>query len=447
MRQGGFRYATVQTLVSYAATLVANFVGGAVVSRALGPLYKGEYVSIAMWYNVLLWVFNLSFSQVTVYFVGKDKRQATQAASSIALASILCGVMAFIVAALCIMPRLEAYVSYGSLIFLFSSLPLSTVFQVASGGLNARHQFGFTNTIMVLRPVLLFLVYLAMYLGGRISLENVVLVLAGATWLFNAILVVYAFCRRVLSFNIKWDLLREAVIYGVKAHGATLSDVANGNITSMVLSLSLSPRYLGYYSTAQSVSSVVNVIPQAMGTTLFPRLSAAADEEVHETFLHAWRGVMLLTLFFGGVLALCCPWVIPLVFGSRFDQAIVPAVLLILASFLGGQANVLRIVLNSRGFALVSSTSEISALTATLACALLLTPRFGAVGAAASTVVGAGVRIVVLATSYWNKICPLEMQNLLPSRDDVREAIDSALRLLSRNDIERQLPHQSEGRR
>ena len=68
--------------------------------------------------------------------------------------------------------------------------------------------------------------------------------------------------------------LRRALTFGIKGYGANALQVLNYRVDFFVLSAVASAVALGHYSVAVAVTTVLWLLPQALGDVLFPRVAA-----------------------------------------------------------------------------------------------------------------------------------------------------------------------------
>jgi O-antigen/teichoic acid export membrane protein len=433
--KGSFVRRTIETAGSFGVTLVLNLFTGILISRGLGPHDKGIYTAITTWAAILLWIFNVSLYQVTVYYFGRFPSERRTVFTTLMVASFFLGLLACCVGEFAVVPLLSSHgfsSSIGLVRLLFITLPLSTMFQVVSGGLNGSMRFTFTNAVRVLQPLTLVVIWAWLQVSHRMDIASSLGWYTGVITFFNILGLLYAVKAKLFGLVFSWSILKSGLSYGLKAHGSTTADVVSGNLTSVILSIMLPAVYLGYYSTAQSAAGTLNVVSMAVAMTGFPLLSSLDESQIHSMTMRMWRATLFVTAPAAIVMAGLFPWVIPFVFGKSFQESVTCAITLLVSVVLSGQAGILRNALNGRGYALINSTSEGIALIFSLGGMLILPRLFEVEGAALAAVIGSIVRVVVLLRSYVVHIHPIRALELLPSRSEVHFCVTAIAALRDR---------------
>jgi O-antigen/teichoic acid export membrane protein len=132
----------------------------------------------------------------------------------------------------------------------------------------------------------------------------------------------------------------------------------------------------------------------------------------------------------GAALAVVVPWLLPIVYGRAFSEAILPAICLIPAAAFAGQASILEESLRARGLAFVGVAGRIAGLAAMLAMALLLTPRWGTMGIVTAC---NAAQAAVLATMIWifrDRVAETGAVPLFPRIADLLEVAIRSVRLV-----------------
>jgi O-antigen/teichoic acid export membrane protein len=143
---------------------------------------------------------------------------------------------------------------------------------------------------------------------------------------------------------------------------------------------------LGIYAVAVAVASGVAPVFSALAVVVLHRamrgteVAAQAREIAYVLRLALLVGLPLV--FVGIALA---PFVVPLVFGASFQAAVIPTQILLAAGFFQGANAILGNSLRAVGRPGRSAAGESLGAVATIALLVLLLPRFGALGAAASS--------------------------------------------------------------
>ncbi|UGS38732.1 oligosaccharide flippase family protein [Capillimicrobium parvum] len=221
--------------------------------------------------------------------------------------------------------------------------------------------------------------------------------------------------------------LREATGFGVRANAATALQFLNYRLDLFVLSAVASGTDLGLYATAVSVTGVMFLAPQTLAYVVFPRVAAlsaaGAEGEAQRATVEAksLRHVSLLTLVTLPVVGVAMAVLIPLLYGSEFDGAVVLGVILLPGVALFGIASVLAATINGRGRPELSLRAAIWSTPPALVLYAVLIPLLGDTGAAIASTASYALNFAVTAVYYraatGDHVAPL----LVPTREEVAD--------------------------
>jgi O-antigen/teichoic acid export membrane protein len=213
-------------------------------------------------------------------------------------------------------------------------------------------------------------------------------------------------------------LFVESVRFGARAWGGTVAQFLNARADQLLLGVIATDVTLGLYVVAVNAAEILIFLPNAIATSLLPTLSRDRALDATTRTVRTFRSALLLTLgtvFVTGTLG----WLlIPVVFGSGFQDSVEPF-LWLLPGALGYTA--LSIFTNALLAARApgwSSASRGVALVAGLALDLALIPLFGAAGAAAAAsaafLAGGATAAVLYRRANWFK-----WSDIVPTHHDV----------------------------
>ena len=206
------------------------------------------------------------------------------------------------------------------------------------------------------------------------------------------------------DFGVAKEKLGQALSLGVRGQIGNLATFFNYRLDIFIVNYFLDPSQVGLYAVGVLVSESLWQVPQAAAVTLLPRTARTLGEKDIAFTCGVVRRVFALTCVSGIVLALLGPWVIPLVFGSRFGPS-VPIIWWILpgtTAFAVGK--VVSADLAARGKPEFSSMFAFVALAVTVILDLALIPRMGISGAALASSVAYLVDAVLLTTALKREI-------------------------------------------
>jgi stage V sporulation protein B len=170
--------------------------------------------------------------------------------------------------------------------------------------------------------------------------------------------------------------------FGLRAWVGSLADALNYRVDQIVVAVIASEAVLGIYAVAVNAQEVLLYLTGGAATALLPVIAGSPPGMRAERTLHAFRSVALATVASVVVAAFLGPVLLPLAFGSRFEDSVTPF-LLLLPGVLGVvlQAIFTNALVASSAPGL-SSLGPLAALVVGLALDFVLIPPFGASGAA-----------------------------------------------------------------
>lgn len=140
---------------------------------------------------------------------------------------------------------------------------------------------------------------------------------------------------------------------------------------------------VGYLRIAQSLTQFVSFLPQAIAPVIISHLSesiANNNDLFQKTKSFHLRSLWSLTLWITLVLSALLDFLIPVLFGSQFSEAILLSKFTIWIGFVATLSGMVSQYLISAGFTRLLGISQTIGLLINLLVALLLIPIYGAVG-------------------------------------------------------------------
>ncbi|MFF2094264.1 lipopolysaccharide biosynthesis protein [Paenibacillus sp. NPDC058174] len=430
----------LQTFGSQIAIMCITILTGVLLARGLGAEGRGTFIAITMWSNLLYWGFSFGLYQTVIYFWKSYKGDKKVIFTTLLVYGIILCALASLIAEIVIVPLVTS--NGGSDIVLAAKIYFLGIFYAAfadiiTSSLAGEEKFGYSNLLRMAVPGLTALAMLSLYVTGHLT--SVTALYASfiiSTLLFIANMIKIA-SMKVIGFKIDWRLMWSGFKYGSKSHGGSVASLTSENITQMVLSLFLPPVALGHYSVAQSAVSPVNTITSTITITTQPKLTAEEKHTVHGRVVQLLKKAMILIAFAVVVMAVVLPFGIEFVYGSEFEAAIIPALILLPSKLFDCLSNVLRNALNGAGMTFINTKSELIVLAATLACMSVFFTRWHLIGAAAVTLIASLVRIAIFFIEYRRRFERLTLKEALPGRLDVVELYKDAHSRIVRGSMSR----------
>lgn len=274
---------------------------------------------------------------------------------------------------------------YRALPWLALAIPIANVSWVFAGAINAMERFGVYNTNQTIGTFLFQLLPLgaAWYIAPNLQ---TVIAAAVVARLIAAVLLAKASFRLLDIHRVEWP--KRNVAGGLFRFGgwmlvSSITTMLTDSLDRVLLGAHLGARFVTYYTVPQNLVTRLNMLPNAMVRTLFPRLSAIDRGDANgmaTTSLEFLNGVFTpLALFAMLVLEpFLHVWIGP-------DLAIKSAPvgrILVIAVWLVGQASVTRILIQSQINPATAARAGLVQLPFFVALLWFGIERFGPVGAA-----------------------------------------------------------------
>jgi O-antigen/teichoic acid export membrane protein len=225
--------------------------------------------------------------------------------------------------------------------------------------------------------------------------------------------------RRGIAFS--RAVARRVGRYGVRAQGASVSRLLSRRFDVLVLSLFAPAAVVGQYAIAQTLAELTLLVPQALGLALSPMIIRGEAGVPLTQRLIRVNGTLALVVVVG--LAATASWSVELAFGTSFEPAVVPLLILLPGAWMFACGDLVAHVLAARGRP--GTASLLSGLQAvlTIGLDLALVPAHGIEGAAVASAISYSVyglaSIAVVARH--DGVAPLRL--LLAGPQEVRRQV------------------------
>jgi O-antigen/teichoic acid export membrane protein len=388
---------TFWSIVASGATSAAGLVSGVLLARALGPSVRGEFAALLSWVGVMMLLSDLGIGHALSYYAGREPSRVDTLYSQGLGASILLRGVIWIVGGVVlqfipVVAELGApliwvalsAVMAGGLSGVVVSLFLGTGRVRAINFLSLGGAWGYTAGIVVLwaageRHVAAYVHMYAAILAA---------VCVATLWVG----------RRIGHFRWSWSNsgLHKLLGYGLKSQLALLASQANIRLDQVLMSILVPPEQLGYYVVAVSLSSMTSPLYSGINVVLTPKVIGSTSPRAGA--LWGLR-MTLLALTLGGLgaiaLAAASQWLLPLLFGPRFDGSLGMARVLLGAAVFQGMNLLLGTTLRGLGRPTAQGKAEAAGAVTTAALLLLLLPTLGGMGAAIASLLSYAIVSVI----------------------------------------------------
>jgi antigen flippase len=372
-----------RTALLNGATALVGALTGVLLARLLGPGGRGEYAAITSLFGFALVLFEFGLAASVVYYVSRDRDRAGSYVGTVAMLLLpmaLVGGFFLIAASYAFLRGFEGrgwtfFAAAACLVFSIAGTPAMSTLQA----LNI-HKW---NAIRLLQPVVLGTSLACLAVWPAIHVGHVIQLFA-ASLAVRSIVAWLAYRKLDLSpLRFSRPTVRPVLTFGALNLASTAPNSLNARLDQMLLALLIPFSQLGQYAVAVSLSVLVAPLTAAFGNVAFPQI--ARGLRVDEIAKSAVRGAFTVSLFGVGVVTLLAPMVVPILYGDGFGA--VSRLLFFLApgAVFFAVNQVLGDVLRGRGMPGLVARCEWVGVALTVVGLGLLVPRFGALGAAATS--------------------------------------------------------------
>jgi O-antigen/teichoic acid export membrane protein len=386
-----------------------GMLSGVLSARLLGPAEKGVVAAAILIAGLLAGLAHLGLPYAVVYNISRAPDPDTGLQQTLAVCArlvplsllgiaVLYGV-AYAVARGSILKGLTLPVVCASFALCVLTLLQSININMFSGLQNFRAR----NTMMVL-PVLGVAAFVLFYWVTRRPLLGLALVWGNAAAMGLAVVVGNAWIlfrhRPVLAWHVEPGWLKDYLWYGMKFQVALVAQALNYRLDALLVNALIGNATLGLYSVAVSSAEILTLIPTAVDYVLYPKVSEARGESKRRLTVLALGGSLYMVLAAGLALGAALPWLIPMLYGSRFAGSLEPALWLLPGMVSLTVVKIVSHVAAGFGRPEYATYTTVLGLAATVPLDFLLIPRMGIIGAAWASSIAYSVAAVAAITLY-----------------------------------------------
>ena len=364
---------------------------GIIAARILGPSGEGELTAIQTWPLLLGTLAMLGLDSALVYFIARQPDKGKQLTSTAILIGLL---SSFAVAA----------VAWFLLPFLLSAQPpqvvsaarvflliggLFAVVGIPHGSLRGAQAFTAWNLLRIAPGLAWLCILLVSWLLGH---PNAIPL---SRWYLGGVLAcglpVLIVVKHKLQGPLKPDVRSapELLRFGLPSALTSLPQTINLRFDQLLIIAFLPARTLGLYVVAVSWSGGVAPLLSAVGSVLFPHVSAERDPARQGHLLAmALQGGTVIAATTAVPFMVLAPFGLPLIFGSSFAPSIPSALVLVPAGAILAWAGIAEEGLRGLGRPTIVLIAEIVAAAVTVASLPVLLRAYGIFGAALASLLG-----------------------------------------------------------
>ena len=190
-------------------------------------------------------------------------------------------------------------------------------------------------------------------------------------------------------YRFRRNLLPPMLRFGLPSIAASFPVILNLRLDQFIMAAFLLPEVLGLYVVAVAWASAVSPVINTIDSIIFPRVaSQLIPSESIRILIQGIHMAVLIGLILIVTLLIITPYILPLIFGNNFKQAVPAAMILIVAGVITNINNVMENGHAGLGKPVIALLSESIGLIATIVALIFLLRPLGIIGAAISSLLG-----------------------------------------------------------
>jgi O-antigen/teichoic acid export membrane protein len=394
----GLQFALWQSVGTGVAIQLTLMASGPLIARLLGPAGRGELAAIMIWPAALTFFGTLGLPAGTTYAIARGSGEPRELSrrmlkyalpQTVAILAIQFGIFEAVLGG-----RGRAVWEAGLVSLILVPVLLGQQYGIAL--LQGAHRFRLFNAARVL-PSTLYAVFVAgLFVMHRHSLMGIVLawLVANAATTLLCFVGVYAYEDAPRQHAPMSE--RQMFSFGLRGLFVSGSPIEAVRLDQMALAIFLPAAALGTYVVGLAITNLPSFVSKSVGVVAFPTVAREKDAEtarrmvVRYTLLDLWLSLLIVIPLFA-----VAHWIIPLLFGNAFRDAVVISYLILPGTVFLSVRRVLAEGLRGLGHPVIGTVGEIVALGWLLGALAVFVPLLGARGAAVAMTTAYAASLIV----------------------------------------------------
>ena len=391
----------VQTAGTQGAILAINVATGIITARLLGPEGRGAFTAITVWGTLFGTLGSLGLPHAIAFTMKASGKRASGhiLAAGLIIASVTAAGTTLV--GYFIVPALVG--QYGEVVERFAAyrtllVPCIVYILLFRAVLLVDRRFIVYNAAQSVAPV----AFLALLLVFVAFAELTPVAAAACLVLVDVPILIWLSRTALRGHRVRFDGVGSHLAAVWRYQRRLIPAEAAGAVLPfldrILLVMLVSPRELGWYVVAYSLSRLIGALQKPVVAVLLPSIANRPRDEVAAVLARAIRFAMPVLLTGALGLAIIGRPLIAAVYGRDFVDAVPAFYVLVGEAVIGSLALLLGqglLAINRPGAMSVSQTATL--ITASTAM-LILVPRFGIVGAAMGLAIASLTQLVIVAT-------------------------------------------------
>ena len=373
---------------------ITNLITGIIVARKLGPEAMGLWIILQMIPAYAEVFGRVKFDIAVVYFLGKGKYGMGDVVFTI-------NTLAIAMSIAIIVPVVWQFNWFYQLLFgnsktnvqflmylILAQIPFHFLYMNYSYLLIYKEDVRTYNWMVIIRAIISSVIGISLLVFFNLGLLAVVsasIVAVFAAQLYG-ILKLGPIGKRKYLLN--FPMIKDLLVYGFKLYLAGIIGYLNAYVTRLIVVLYLLPAQVAFFGMAQDKGGLINKVPNALSTILFPRIAKLNNNHDSAMLLaRALRVVSLILIIIGFLALISIKPLVLLLYGQAYLPLVVPFWIILPGLILYGATSLIIQYFNGIGRADIIVKINIVPLIVQAGMALILIPLIGLVGAALALLV------------------------------------------------------------
>ena len=421
------------TFFTQIAVFIFSFISFIIITRVLGPEGRGIYSLILIIPGMIMTFGNLGLSSGNVYFTGSKKYKVEDIVSNSLISSVFLGLFLILIFWLISQfsffkifidsNRIPIFYLWLVVLFIPVFLILNSLQSIIQGaGRIMNYNWTIISKVLIeFSSVVFFLIILRKGIAGAI-ISNIFATVVAA---LLAVMLVKKISRFYFSINKK--LLKDSFIYGGKVYFANAASFLNYRLDMILIAVLLKPEIapisVGIYSIAVAISEKLFMVPGALATVLFPKVSSLKSSEADDFTPRIVRHTFFIMIVASLLMVILASPFINIVFGPAFVPAINPLFILLPGIIAFGVGGVIAADLSGRGKPQYAVYSSFTCLVINVILNIIFIPKWGIAGAAFASAVAYWADTIVIIVAFL-KISKKSLSDILLIRkEDLKDYV------------------------
>jgi len=420
------------SVVVQGGPLVAGGVLSIVLARTIGPSGTGHFALLLTLTGIAAMFASLGLTAGITYEVSRRRWSVRHAFRTTYFVAALLGAVGFLGGLgvfLLTEESVFAGIGVGVAILALASLPPLLAYQYSNAIVLARERYESYAVLELGHSATLLLIGAGLAIPFGLTGAVIGLLAAAVVGAVIGVVVLVREERRD-SVGVRGGSLFRALRFGLQSWGANLLQQINYRFDILILGGFASAQAVGVYSVALTLTSVAWVMPQGLGTVLFPRVAsldesaltgAITTDESDAALAKASRHGVLLTLPAALLISALLLIAVPLLYGSKFSETTKLGFILLPGVLLLGIAKVLSSAIAGRGHPRYTLYISMISVPITLALYFSLIPAFDEWGAALASSISYALA-ALLAVVYFRHATKISLRDaFVPRAEDIAD--------------------------